>query len=124
MCPCHDRFPNVISRLKLFTATCVALLTLAGCGDRDHEITLAELAANQQAYDGLLVRARGTVKGFHDPRHYWLEDEHVNRVGLMPPERIAPHLGREVSIVGRYSYARNRGRRITIIEIEAFDPTR
>ncbi len=112
------------TRPRVIAAAFVTLLSLAGCGDRVHEISLAELAANQQAYDGLLVRARGTVKGFHDPRHYWLEDEHVNRVGLMPPERIAPHLGREVGIVGRYSFAQHRGRRIHIIEIEPFDPIR
>lgn len=88
------------------------------------EVALAEIASRQQAYDGRILRIRGTVRGFHDPRHYWLEDGHLNRVGLEPEELIAPHLGREVSVVGRYTYARDRGRRVAITSIEPFDEVR
>lgn len=101
-------------------------MALAGCtpGDGIEDVSLAELAASQQQWDGRSVRVRGTVRGFDDPRHYWLEDALINRVGLLPPEVIAPHLGREVTIVGRYTYARDRGRRITITSIETFDDAR
>lgn len=105
---------------------CICAMALAGCtpGDGIEDVSLAELAASQQQWDGRSVRVRGTVRGFDDPRHYWLEDALINRVGLLPPEVIAPHLGREVTIVGRYTYARDRGRRITITSIETFDDAR
>lgn len=128
--------PRTPQRRQTITAThlrplvcafmCVCAMTLAGCapGDGVADVSLAELAASQQHWDGRDVRVRGVVRGFDDPRHYWLEDALVNRVGLLPPELIAPHLGREVTIVGRYTYARDRGRRITISRIDAFDDAR
>lgn len=102
-------------------------LALMACGNDPGtaaEVALAEIASRQQVYDGRTLRVRGTVRGFHDPRHYWLEDDDRNRVGLEPEELIAPHLGREVTIVGRYSFAHDRGRRITITSIDPFDERR
>lgn len=111
--------------LRLLLIGLAAMLTIVACdSDGVSDVTLAELAANPQAYVGRNVRTRGTVRGFDDPRHYWLEDADINRVGLMPPEQIAPHLGREASIVGRFTYARDRGRRIAIISIEPFESVR
>lgn len=101
----------------------VPLLTACGASG-PADVTLAELAARPQAYDGRDVRTRGTVRVFDAPRHYWLEDAQLNRVGLEPMERIAPHLGREVTVTGRFSYARERGRRIAISSIEPFDAPR
>lgn len=101
-------------------------VALAACEGREgiEDLTLAELAARQHRYDGQTVRTRGTVRMFDTPRHYWLEDDHINRVGLVPAERIAPHLGRQVTVVGRYTFAPERGRLITISTIEAFDDRR
>lgn len=109
----------------LFASICA--LALIACGNNSgivEEVALAEIASRQHAYDGRILRIRGTVRGFHDPRHYWLEDGHRNRVGLEPAELIAPHLGREVSVVGRYTFARDRGRRVAITSIEPFDEVR
>lgn len=103
---------------------CVPLLAACGAHGTAEDVTLAELAARPQAYDGHTVRTRGTVRAFDAPRHYWLEDADINRVGLEPMERIAPHLGREVSVTGLFSYARERGRRITISDIAPFDAPR
>ena len=105
----------------------VTTLALAACGtDRTtaEDVSLAELAARPQAYDDRTVRTRGIVRGFDDPRHYWLEDPQINRVGLEPMNVIAPHLDREVTIVGRFSFSRDRGRRIRIDGIEAYDAAR
>jgi hypothetical protein len=102
-------------------------LSLTACGFDDappEDVGLAELAARPQAYDGRTVRTRGIVRGFDDPRHYWLEDPRINRVGLEPMDMIAPHLEREVTIVGRFSFSRDRGRRIAIDGIEAYDMAR
>lgn len=114
---------RVRSTLTLLLVT----FALVACGDDRgavEEVALAEIASRQQAFEGRTLRVRGTVRGFHDPRHYWLEDDHLNRVGLVPEELIAPHLGREVTVVGRYTFARDRGRRITITSIEPFDSPR
>lgn len=111
-------------RAGLCLLLCVPLLTACGANDPAADVTLAELAARPQAYDGREVRTRGTVRTFDAPRHYWLEDAQINRVGLEPMELIAPHLGREVTVTGRFSYARERGRRIAIATIEPFDAPR
>jgi len=63
----------------------VTTLALAACGtDRTtaEDVSLAELAARPQASDDRTVRTRGIVRGLDDPRHYWLEDPQINRVGL------------------------------------------
>lgn len=100
--------------------------SLAAC-DRSTapvELSLAELAANPAAYNGRVVRTRGTVRGFDDPRHYWLEDDNMNRVGLIPEDRVAPHLGRQITVLGQFSYARDRGRRLRVGTIEAYHDQR
>lgn len=114
--------------------TCHALLAvlsctlaLAACGaqpDAAEAVALAEVASRSDAYDGQMLSLRGRVQGYHDPRHYWLEDGQRNRVGLAPAERIAPHLGREVTVVGHYHYSRERGRWLTIHAIEPYDARR
>ena len=97
----------------------LAVLMLSACGsDEITHVTLAELVANPTAYDGRTVAVRGRVHSFDDPRHYWLEDEHINRVGLLPSARIAPHLQRHVQVTGRFSFSRDRGRRITVEQVE------
>lgn len=113
-------------RFGSILGTLVFLLTLNGCGqgDKPLEISLAELAERPAAYDGRVVRTRGTVRGFDDPRHYWLEDANLNRVGLTPEDRIAPHLGRQITVLGQFSYARDRGRRIRVGTIEDYDGRR
>lgn len=111
-------------RAWLYLMLCAPMLIACGTGDPAEDVTLAELVARPQAYDGRAVRTRGTVRAFDAPRHYWLEDAQINRVGLEPMALIAPHLGREVTVTGRFSYARERGRRIAIATIEPFDAPR
>ena len=112
--------------MKALPAALSLAIILAACtrSDTVTDVTLAELAARQHAYDGQTVRTRGTVRSFDSPRHYWLEDDHLNRVGLTPAEHIAAHLDRQVTVVGRYNFTRDRGRRITLEAIEPYDPTR
>ncbi|MFN3987092.1 MAG: hypothetical protein ACK4KV_16480 [Rhodocyclaceae bacterium] len=112
--------------MKALPAALSLAIILAACtrSDTVTDVTLAELAARQHAYDGQTVRTRGTVRSFDSPRHYWLEDDHLNRVGLTPVEHIAPHLDRQVTVVGRYTFTRDRGRRIVLEAIEAYDPPR
>lgn len=112
--------------LLLIAVVSLSTLVLSACegSKAPLEISLAELAARPAAYDGRVLRVRGTVKGFHDPRHYWLEDDALNRVGLLPEERIAPHLGRQVTVLGQFSYTRKTGRRLRVGTVEPYDATR
>lgn len=110
---------TALTRLLLGFLLLLALLTLSACGsDEATDVTLAELVANPTAYDGRTVTVRGRVHSFDDPRHYWLEDDRINRVGLLPSKRIAPHLQRHVQVTGRFSFSRDRGRRITVDHVE------
>lgn len=127
--PSKPRLPGVGTTLGLKFPALLATLCLAvlvGCGRSSDptEVSLAELAERPAAYNGRVVRTRGTVRGFDDPRHYWLEDENMNRVGLIPVDRVAPHLGRQITVLGQFSYARDQGRRLRVGTIEAYHDQR
>jgi hypothetical protein len=107
-------------------ATLVALLVWTSACSGDGEdvptvVSLAELVADQAAYDGELVTTEGTVRSFDDPLHHWVEDADVNRVELVPDEVAAPHLGAEVRVTGRYTFRDDEGRRIEVERLEVLD---
>ena len=108
----------------LLMALCLTVLVGCDQGNKPIEVSLSELTERPAVYGGRVVRTRGTVRGFDDPRHYWLEDENLNRVGLLPEERVAPHLGRQITVLGQFSYTRDRGRRIRVGTIEDYDGRR
>ncbi|WP_192034615.1 hypothetical protein [Halomonas sp. YLGW01] len=107
------------SMLHVLVIPC--LLALAGCGGADEvmPVPLPVLAAEPAAYDGKRVATSGVVRSFAPPRHYWIEDQDLHRVEIVPPERVAAHLGREVSVVGRFRFTPDAGRRL---EVEALEP--
>lgn len=110
-------------RLLGFAAVALAVL-VAGCPADDGtpvEVSLAELVAEQQDFDGRTVQTQGIVRTFDDPRHYWIEDDLPNRVELQPDEVAEPHVGQEVRVTGRFSYADDRGR---VIEVDEITPIR
>ncbi len=103
-----------------------ALMVLTACGlvtTGPRAVTLAELAADQDRYDGTVVSTEGVVRSFDDPLHYWIEDEDVNRVELVPHDEVAPLLGEEVRVVGEFTFDRDQGRLITVDRIEPIDAT-
>ncbi|MCC5861179.1 MAG: hypothetical protein JJT93_04625 [Gammaproteobacteria bacterium] len=106
----HALVPALAASLVVLTAT------LTGCGREELVVGLElELLVEQQAnFEGRLVRTRGVVRGHPDPRHYWLEDAALNRVGLAPAAAVSDYVGEEVEVVGRFSFARDRGRRIEV----------
>jgi hypothetical protein len=96
------------------------LMTLAACtggGDRPVDVSLAKLAADEEVYDGKLVRTRGVVRTFESPRHYWIEDRYPNRVALEPEDVVAVLVGQEVQVVGRFGFDDRKGRVIEVTEI-------
>lgn len=97
------------------------LLVQAGCVQGDGEpavVTLAQLAAASDSFDGELVSTRGVINMHDDPRHYWIEDDEFNRVQLLPKDTAAPHVGAEVRVIGRFSASLDDGRRIDLDRIE------
>ena len=102
----------------------VAGLMLAGlmaCSDATdelREVTLPVLVNQAEQLDGSRVATQGVVRHFEDPLHYWIEDEDLNRVEIFPHERIAPHLGETVRVVGVFEYSSAEGRRVTLESVE------
>lgn len=113
-------------RIGVFLA--LVLVALSGCGG-PRGVTLTELAANPEYYDGRTVIAHGVVLEFGDDegsveRHYVLQDADVNRVELLPPDRAEPHVGSAVEVLGEFAYDENRGRMLHIDTIEAVTAAR
>lgn len=92
---------------------------LAGCGGSDSQVSLATLADYQEGYDGRDVVTEGIVRTFDDPRHYWIEDEDLNRVAIEPESSVADRVGERVRVQGRFTASREAGR---LIEAEAVSP--
>ena len=96
----------------------LALLSTRGRGDGS--IPLAQLAAQQEAYAGKVVRTHGVVREFEGGYvgvHYVIEDDRQNRVLLQPPDVAAPYLGRDVTVLGRFEWHAEGGRFITVNQI-------
>ncbi len=85
--------------------------------DRPVDVTLSSLARYQEAYQGRLVRTQGVVRTYESSGQYWIEDTEPNRVALEPVPLVAPLLGKEVRVVGRFHFDDQTGRRIHIQEI-------
>lgn len=92
------------------------LLWLVGCGGEPDlaEVPLPVLANEPAAHDGRRVATQGVVRRFEEPLHYWIEDEDLHRVEIFPHDEIAPHLGQEVRVEGRFAFSPSEGRRLTL----------
>jgi hypothetical protein len=88
--------------------------------DRPVDVTLSSLARYQEAYQGRLVRTEGVVRTYESSGQYWIEDNEPNRVALEPVHLVAPLLGQEVRVVGRFHFDDRTGR---LIHIEKIAPT-
>ena len=100
--------------------TVVVATAAPGCArqaDRPVAVSLATLATYQEAYQGKQVRTEGVVRMFEPPRHCGIEDDQSTRVALEPVARVAPLLGWEVRVVGRFRFDDRMGRVIEVKEI-------
>lgn len=96
----------------------LGLALMAGC-EREPPapvaVELELLVAQQQNFRGQLVQTSGTVRGFDDPRHFWIEDDALNRVELVPADFVAEFVDREVVVIGRFTVPDGeQGRRIDV----------
>lgn len=104
-------------------ASVLAAVLLAGCAREESVVGLElELLVEQQdTFLGRLVRTSGTVRMHDSPRHFWLEDDALNRVGLVPAQSMEAWLGEEVEIVGRFGFAADTGRTIQVQQVRRKD---
>ena len=100
----------------LAAALCAVLLT--ACGANSGGVTLETLVEMQNEYNGERVATRGVLRTYDHPRHYWIEDDKMNRVALQPEDKLPPLVGRTLRVVGKYSYSPSTGRIITIEHME------
>ena len=93
----------------------LAAALLAACGESEPrltEATLEDLARFPDTYQGRRVAATGTVRMHPSPEHYWIEDDALHRVEVLPPEVVSSRVGEQVRVEGRFRYAPDRGRAI------------
>lgn len=104
----------------------VALVLVAGACTDDSgpaRVTLAELVAGQEDYDGRLVETRGVVRRFGEAEgattlHYVVEDHVANRVALRPNDVAERYAGQDVVVVGSFRSREQEGRSIEIQRID------
>lgn len=102
----------------------LSLLTvlMAACAQEPRDTDIASVVALQQDHDGQRIRVEGRVRSFEEPLHYWVEDEELNRIQLLPEEAASDYVDTEVRVSGRFHYDTGEGRRLEVEEIESLEP--
>jgi hypothetical protein len=105
--------------LVLIASAVIAVSLLAGCAREETVVglELELLVTQRENFEGRRVRTSGVVRSHADPRHFWLENDALQRVGLAPAEQVEAWLGQEVEVVGRFTFAADTGRRITVEQV-------
>lgn len=102
----------------LWMATTAVMLT--ACSDPPPvQINLAALREYQGELDGRRVVVSGTVRGFDDPRHYWLENDDLDRVALDGADGLADRVGQTIEVSGVFHYDPDVGRRIEVDQLRS-----
>ncbi|MCH8533213.1 MAG: glucose-inhibited division protein B [Saccharospirillum sp.] len=107
--------------VRLVLPAVVALAVLAACSETTKEIPLATLVAQQAEYNGQTLSATGIVRTFEEPRHYWIEDDDLNRVAIEPDEAVSNYVGERVRVTGNYRADRETGRILMATEVIVLD---
>ena len=79
--------------------------------------TLSSLSAAQKDFNGRRVIVSGTLRTFDAPRHYWIENEALDRVALEGAIDLAPLVGQTVKVQGMFHYNMESGRLIEVEEL-------
>jgi hypothetical protein len=108
-------------RIKLLMTFAITLL-LVGCGASvPVKTTLSALSEVQKDFDGRQVIVSGTLRTFDTPRHYWIENDALDRVALEVTINLAPMVSQMVKVRGMFRYDTEAGRRIEVAEFVALD---
>ena len=84
--------------------------------------TLSALSEAQKDFDGRQVIVSGTLRTFDTPRHYWIENEALDRVALLEGTiNLAPLVSQTVTVRGMFRYDSEAGRRIEVDELVALE---
>jgi hypothetical protein len=109
------------SRSATLVLTFGLVLAPTGCSSAPAAVPLAELASEQEAWDGREVVVHGTVRSFDDPLHYWVEDADAHRVELVPHDGLDVLVGHEVVVEGRFTFREGEGRRLQVARLSRLD---
>lgn len=99
----------------------MVMLALLGCSETTADIPLATLVAQQAEHDGQTLSTHGIVRTFDEPRHYWIEDDDLNRVAIEPDEAVSDYVGERVRVTGDYRADRKTGRVLEAAEVTVLD---
>jgi hypothetical protein len=115
----------VIARRLLRIIMLAIVLTVIACGDDRTQVTLVDLAEEQEQFRGDSVAVCGLVRKFdeRDNDYYVLEDEVDNRVGVTPRSAVAGFVGRGVCVVGIFDVDSEFGRVIQVDSVERVERT-
>ena len=107
-----------MQRMAALAVTSVFAVAVSACMDDSGEVTLAQLAGQQQAYDGRAVATQGILRTHASPRHHWIEDDALNRVELIHADDLGSRVGKRLAVRGKFRYAADQGRRIEVRHLE------
>ncbi len=97
----------------------LAVLCCSACTDHGvADVTLAQLAAQQEDYAGRHVVTTGTLRSHPDPLHYWIEDENYHRVEIDYAGDLAGRDGEQLTVRGVFRYEKDTGRSLKVITID------
>jgi hypothetical protein len=99
---------------RLAATLSVVLLAAACVAGSPQEVTLAELAAQQEAFSGEGVVTEGVLRTDPEPRHYWIEDTELHRVELQPHDGLSSLVGRRLRVTGTFTFDDSVGRTIRV----------
>ena len=102
-------------------STLVVAFLIAGCGDSAPiRTSLSALSQAQSDFNGRNVIVNGTLRTFEAPKHYWIENDSLDRVALEGVDDLSPWVGQPIEVRGTFFYDLETGRRI---EVEEFVPS-
>lgn len=98
------------------------MFLIVGCGaPTPVKTTLSSLSAVQKDFDGRQVIVSGTLRTFAVPRHYWIENDDLDRVALIGTANLVPLVGQTITVRGMFRYDAEAGRRIELDEAFAIE---
>ncbi|WP_394170325.1 hypothetical protein [Saccharospirillum alexandrii] len=115
--------PKIVLRhpSSVVLSVVVVLSLLGACSDTTTDVPLATLVEQQAEYDGQTLSTTGIVRTFDEPRHYWIEDDDLNRVAIEPDEAVSDYVGERIRVTGDFRADRETGRILEATQVTILD---